>query len=302
MNDQNAGAPSTARPMQEPEPNFPPQRQDPPGLEEALDPQPRWRAERYRPADKLKDQAALITGGDSGIGRAVAYLYAREGADVAFTYLPSEQADAEVTQAAVEETGRRCLPLGGDLTDNGFCEKAVRDTVDTLGRLDILVHNAAWQNRKQVTELSEEELDRTLKSNVYAYIRLCRFAVPHMRPGSCILATGSVVGLQGSKRLVDYAATKGAVHTVTKALAQELQERGIRANCVAPGPVWTPLNVSDTGLTPEAVSQFGQGPGSSPMGRPAQPEEVAPAFVFLASQADASYINGVVLPIYGGPA
>lgn len=291
----------TAAPMKEPKPDFPPQRQQPPGLESKVDPSPRWRAERYRSAAKLEGQAALITGGDSGIGRAVAYLYAREGADVAITCLPTEQSDANLTRDAVKETGRKCLILCGDLVEQSFCEKVVEQTVSEFGRLDILVHNAAWQNRKSVTQISEEELDRTLKSNLYSYIRLVRSAVPHMKPGSCILATGSVVGLQGSSRLADYAATKGGIHAVTMSLAQELVDKGIRVNCIAPGPVWTPLNIADTGTTPEEISKFGKETGHSLMERPAQPEEISPAFVFLASQADSSYVNGVVLPIYGGP-
>ncbi len=299
---QKQAASSINEPMQQPEPPFPEQKQEQPGLDSEIDPQPRWRGERYKPAGKLEGLAALITGGDSGIGRAVAYFYAREGADVAITCLPSESTDASTIREAVEELGRKCLVLEGDLTELEFCDQAVERTVEEFGRLDILVHNAAWQNRKDVTGISEAELDRTLKSNVYSYIRLCRAAVPHMKPGSCILATGSIVGLSGSNRLVDYAATKGAVHAITMSLATELNDKGIRANCVAPGPVWTPLNIADTGTSPEEVSKFGDETGHSPMGRPAQPEEVAPAFVFLASEADSSFINGVVLPVYGGTA
>ena len=289
-------------PMAEPKPPFPKQRQQPPGLESKLDPEPRWRGERYRPAGKLENMCAVITGGDSGIGRAVAYFYAREGADVLITALPEEESDAATVREAVEELGRKCVVMTGDLTDPQFCEEIIEKAVDEFGRIDVLVHNAAWQNRKAVTELPEDELDRTLKTNVYAYLRLCRAAVPHMKPGSSIIATGSIVGLQGSERLTDYAATKGAIHAVTMSLAKELKDKQIRANCIAPGPVWTPLNPSDTGFTPEDVSKFGDETGHSPMGRPAQPEEIAPAFVFMASNADSSFVNGVVLPIYGGPA
>jgi NAD(P)-dependent dehydrogenase (short-subunit alcohol dehydrogenase family) len=291
----------TARPMREPEPKFPPQKQSPPGLEQDLDPQPRWRGERYRPAGKLEGQVAIVTGGDSGIGRSVAYHFAREGADVVITCLPVEEPDAEEIQEAIEEAGQRCLVLQGDLSELDFCNEIVERTLKEFGRLDILVHNAAWQNRKNVEELSEDELDRTMKVNVYAYLRLVRAAVPHMKPGASIIATGSIVGMRGSERLSDYAATKGAIHAITKSLAEELMEKQIRVNCVAPGPVWTPLNVADTGLKAKDVAEFGRSTGSSDMERPAQPEEIAPAFVFFASNADSSYLTGVVLPIIGGP-
>lgn len=297
----NSRAPATARPVQEPEPKFPPQRQQPPGLESELDPQPRWRAERYKPAGKLEGQVALVTGGDSGIGRAVAYLFAREGADVAITAMPEEEGDARETAAAIEETGRKSLVLQGDLREKSFCDEVVQKTIDTFGHLEILVHNAAWQNRKPVSELSEEELDTTLKVNVYAYLRLARAAAPHLKPGATIIATGSIVGLEGSANMSDYGATKGAIHSITKCLAEEFADRKIRVNCVAPGPVWTPLNPADTGLRPEDVATFGQ-KGEGLQSRPAQPEEISPAFVFLASQADSSYLTGVVIPITGAPA
>ncbi len=292
---------TNAQPVQEPKPPFPKQKQSPPGLEHKLDPAPRWRGARYRPADKLKGQVALITGGDSGIGRSVAYHFAREGADVAITHLPSERLDAEIVRAAIHEIGQKCLLLQGDLSDRAFCDAAVERTVKEFGQLNILVHNGAWQNRKEIDELSEDELDTTMKVNVYAYLRLARAAAPHMQPGSSILATGSIVGLQGSDSLADYGATKGAIHAITKSLAEELVEKQIRVNCVAPGPVWTPLNPSDTGLEAEEVAQFGKKVGGTPMQRPAQPEELAPAYVFLASNADSSFITGVVLPVTGGP-
>ncbi len=291
----------TSEQMQQPQPPFPEQKQSPPGLERGQDPAPRWRGSRYRPADKLNGQAALITGGDSGIGRSVAYHFAREGADVAITHLPVERPDAEQVRDAIGELGRRCVLLEGDLADRHFCDEVVDRTFDEFGRLDLLVHNAAWQNRKTIDALSEDELDTTLKVNAYAYLRLARAAAPLMKEGSSILATGSVVGLQGSDRLSDYGATKGAIHAITKSLAAELVEKGIRVNCVAPGPVWTPLNPSDTGLDANQVAQFGQEVGGTPMKRPAQPEELAPAYVFLASNADSSYITGVVLPVTGGP-
>ena len=296
---QHAPHTPTSAAMNEPKPPFPAQKLDPPGLESELDPAPRWRAERYQAAHKLKGQAAIVTGGDSGIGRAIAYLFAREGANIVITCLPEEQEDAVATRRAIEETGRECLVLIGDLTNAWFCDHVVEKAMQRFERLDVLVHNAAWQNRKPITELDEKELDRTLKTNVYAYLRLVRAAVPHMKPGSSILATGSVVGLRGSENMSDYGASKGGIHAITKSLAEELMDKQIRVNCIAPGPVWTPLNPADTGLKPSEVAEFGK--ESSPMGRPAQPEEISPAFVFLASNADSSYINGVVLPITGGP-
>ena len=282
----------------EPKPPFPQQKLDKPGIEAELDPRPKYKAPRYRPADKLKGKVALITGGDSGIGRAVAVLYAREGADVAITALPEEKRDSTETRKAIEKEGRRCLVLEGDLTEAEFCQQAIDQTVAELGQLDILVHNAAHQNhKKSLEDLSEEEFDRTFKTNVYAYYRLVKAALPHLNRGASIIATGSITGIQGSGELPDYSATKGAIHTFTKTLAQNLLERGIRVNCVAPGPVWTPLNAADEGQTPKDVAAFGQ---DVPLERPAQPEEIAPAYVFLASDADSSYITGIVLPALGG--
>lgn len=284
--------------MRQPKPPFPKQRQQPPGLEHELDPAPRWRAPRYRPAGKLEGQVAIVTGGDSGIGRSVAYLFAREGADVVITCLPEETEDARIIHDAIEDEGRRCLVITGDLTDREFCDGVIAETMNAFGQLNVLVHNAAWQNRRSITALDEDDLDRTMKTNVYAYLRLVHAAVPYMKAGSSIIATGSVVGLRGSERLSEYGGTKGAIHAITASLAEELLKRGIRVNCVAPGPVWTPLNPADTGLTPTEVANFGK--ESSSMERPAQPEEIAPAFVFLASNADSSYITGVILPVIGG--
>ena len=296
----NGGA-APGRPIREPKPPFAEQHQEAPGLESELEPQPRFEAPRYKAAGKLEGLAALITGGDSGIGRAVAVLYAREGADVAIVYLPEEQSDAEETKRHVEATKRRCLLLPGDLTDAAFCDEVVERTVETYGRLDLLVSNAAHQARKKsVTEVTDEEFERTFQTNVHAYFRLTRAALRHMRPGAAIIATTSVTGLLGSKELPDYSATKGAINAFTKTLAMELIERQIRVNAVAPGPVWTPLNPSDPGLDPKQVANFGAGPGKSPMGRPAQPEELAPAYVFLASNADSSYITGTILQVMGG--
>lgn len=279
---------------------FPRQHQAKPGIESELDPAPAWQGRYYSPADKLKGMRALVTGGDSGIGRSVAYLYAREGADVAITCLPAERRDADVVRGAIEDLGRRCVVIEGDLTELDACNRAVDTTLEELGGIDVLVHNAGWQNRKRVEELSEDDMDRTLKVNIYGYLRLCRRAVPHMRPGSSIIASGSIVGMAGSDELTDYAATKGAIHAITKSLAKELLDKGIRANVVAPGPVWTPLNVADKGMSPEDVAGFGSEAGASPMERPAQPEELAPAYVFLASNADSGYITGIVLPVTGG--
>jgi NAD(P)-dependent dehydrogenase (short-subunit alcohol dehydrogenase family) len=282
----------------EPKPRYPKQKLEKPGIEAEMELQPRWRAPKYKPAGKLEGKVALVTGGDSGIGRAVAYLYAREGADVAIVHLPEEQEDADETRRAIEEEGRRCLDLPGDLTDPKFCREVVERTVRELGHLDVLVSNAAWQNRKKsLDEISEEEWRRTFRTNVDAYFHLTQAAVQHMKPGSAILATSSETGLQGAKELPDYAATKGAINAFTKSLAQQLIPKGIRVNAVAPGPVWTPLNPADSGQSPDNVETFGE---EQPIGRAAQPEEIAPAYVFLASDADSSYITGIVLAEMGG--
>lgn len=284
--------------VDEPKPPFPPQHQRSPGLESRLAPRPRYEAEAYRPADKLKGKVALVTGGDSGIGRAVAVIFAREGADVAIAYLPEEQTDADETRAAIEREGRRCLMLSGDLTQSEFCANAVEFTVAEFGKLDILVSNAAHQNRKEnLADLTDEELALTFETNVYAYIRLARAALACMERGGVIIATSSETGILGSRKLPDYSATKGAINAFTKSLAQDVAEKGIRVNAVAPGPVWTPLNPSDAGMTPQKVAKFGT---DNPMGRPAQPEELAPAYVFLASNADSSYITGTVIQVMGG--
>jgi NAD(P)-dependent dehydrogenase (short-subunit alcohol dehydrogenase family) len=282
----------------EPKPPFPAKKLDKPGIEAELDPKPRYQAPRYKPAHKLEGKIALITGGDSGIGRAVAVLYAREGADVAITALPAEKQDAEDTKRAVEAEGHRCHVMYGDLTQLDFCNQAVDETVAELGQLDILVSNAAHQNRKQsIEEVTEEEFDRTLKTNVYAYFRLVKAALPHLQSGAAIIVTGSETGFEGPEMLPDYSATKGAIHTLTKVLAKQLAERGIRVNCIAPGPVWTPLNPADEGNPPDKVVKFGE---KTPLKRPAQPEELAPSYVFLASDADSSYITGEILAVMGG--
>lgn len=282
----------------EPKPPFPEQHQEGVGIESEISPRPRYQALNYKPAGKLEGKACLVTGADSGIGRAVAVLYAREGADVAITYLPEEQSDAEETRGAIEAEGRKCLLLPSDLTEADHCREVVERVVEEFGKIDVLVSNAAHQNRKpRLEEVSDEEFDTTFKTNIYAYFWLVKAALKHMRPGSAIIATSSETGIFGAKQLPDYSATKGAINAFTKALSMDLLKRGIRANVVAPGPVWTPLNPADAGLEAEDVAKFGS---SVPYGRPAQPEELAPSYVFLASDADSSYITGIVLPVMGG--
>lgn len=288
---------ATSNPLKEPKPPFPKQRQDAPGIESELRPAPRFEAASYKSAGKLLGQAALVTGGDSGIGRAVAVLFAREGADVANVYLPIEQGDAEVTREVVEADGRQCELIPGDLRESEFCDEAVDRTVEVFGRLDVLVSNAAQQRSKELAELGDEELVRTFETNIFAYLRLARAALRHMKPGASIIATSSETGIKGTRRMPDYSATKGAMNSFTKSLAIDLIERKIRVNAVAPGPVWTPLNPADEGSTAKEASEFG---ADSPMKRPAQPEELAPAYVFLASNADSSYITGAVLQVMGG--
>jgi NAD(P)-dependent dehydrogenase (short-subunit alcohol dehydrogenase family) len=282
--------------QQEPKSPMPAQHQSKPGSEAKIEPRPRYQAPRYRGAGKLQDKVALITGGDSGIGRAVAVLYAREGADVAIVYLPAEERDALETRRAVETEGHSCLLIAGDVRDAEFCREAVEQTVAEFGRLDILVNNAAFQqHQKSLEDVTEEQWERTFRTNIFGYFYMTKAALPHLQAGSAIVNTGSITGLEGSKELLDYSATKGAIHAFTKSLAQNLVERGVRVNCVAPGPVWTPLNPSDKG--PKEVAEFG---ADTPMQRPAQPEEIAPAFVFFASEADSSYVTGEVLTLLGG--
>jgi NAD(P)-dependent dehydrogenase (short-subunit alcohol dehydrogenase family) len=278
-----------------PVPPFPEQHQVKPGEERRLDPPPMYDAPFYKGSGKLEGKRALITGADSGIGRAVAVLFAREGADVAVCYL-TEEADAQATKAAVEAEGRRCLLISGDVADPAFAKAAVEQTVRELGGLDVLVNNAAFQEHvTDLEDLTEEHFDRTLKTNLYGYFHLAKAAVPHMKPGSAIVMTGSVTGIEGSKELLDYSMTKGGIHAFTRALSGHLIARGIRVNAVAPGPVWTPLNPADRQA--DGVAKFGS---QTPMKRPAQPEEIAPAYVFLASPQTSSYITGEILPIIGG--
>jgi NAD(P)-dependent dehydrogenase (short-subunit alcohol dehydrogenase family) len=265
-----------------------------PGIEADMELQPQFMAPAYRGSGKLDGMTALITGGDSGIGRAVAVLFAREGADVAVAYL-NEHDDAEKTKRCIEGEGARCILISGDVKNSKFCQKAVDKTVKAFGKLDILVNNAAFQTHADaITDLTDERILETLHTNIAGYMFMARAAVPHLREGSSIINTGSVTGLAGSSKLLDYSATKGAIHAFTKSLASNLIPKGIRVNAVAPGPVWTPLNPADS--PPERTREFGK---NSDVGRPAQPEELSPAYVFLASPACASYITGIVLPITG---
>lgn len=266
-----------------------------PGIEADLETAPMFEAPSYEGSNKLRDSVAIITGGDSGIGRAIAVLYAREGADIAIVYL-TEDEDAELTKRAVEVEGRRCILLSGDVADPEFCKAAVDETVKAFGRLDILVNNAAYQQQSDsIGNVTVEQLVLTLKTNLCGYFFMAQAAIPHMQHGSVILMTGSVTGIKGSKHLLDYSMTKGGIHAFTRSLAASLVDKGIRVNCVAPGPVWTPLNPADK--PPQDVKEFGC---KTTMRRAAQPEEIAPAFVFLASRVCSSYITGEILPIVGG--
>ena len=265
-----------------------------PGIEARMALPPRFEAPHYQGSGKLEGLSALITGGDSGIGRAVAVLFAREGADVAIAYL-NEHEDARRTCELVQAEGRRCIAISGDIKSARFCASAVNRTVKAFGKLNLLVNNAAFQEHASTLEdLSEERFDETFRTNIYGYFHMAKAALPHLHRGDAIINTGSVTGLRGSKQLLDYSATKGAIHAFTKALAHNLADKGIRVNAVAPGPVWTPLNPADK--MPEDIAEFG---ASTHLGRPAQPEEISPAYVFLAAPSCSSYITGMVLPITG---
>jgi NAD(P)-dependent dehydrogenase (short-subunit alcohol dehydrogenase family) len=282
--------------QERPTPPFPARKIPKPGLEKDLDPRPQYEGVDYRGSGKLEGKVALITGGDSGIGRAVAVFYAKEGADVAIVHLPEEQDDAEETLSVIRDLGRGAISIPGDVCDPEFCRKAVRTAVDTWGHLDILVNNAARQKHiKNIEDLDEKEFEQTFRTNIFGYFYMAKAAIPELPEGGAIINTGSITGLEGSPELLDYSATKGAIHAFTKSLAKNLVKRKIRVNCVAPGPVWTPLNPAENQA--EAIKHFGE---STPFGRPAQPEEVAPAFVFFASSLDSSYITGEVLTLLGG--
>lgn len=287
---------SAEKQRKKPKSPMPAQHQKRPGIEAKMSPQPEFLAPNYKGANKLNGQVALITGGDSGIGRAVTVLFAREGADSAIVFLPQEKVDAEETARRVEAEGRACLLIPGDVSKSKFCQSAVEKTVKKFGKLDILVNNAAYQqHQKSLADVSDEQFEKTFKTNIFGYFYMAKAAIRHLPKGGAIINTGSITGLEGSKELLDYSATKGAIHAFTKSLAQQLVEKEIRVNCVAPGPIWTPLNVADK--TAKEAAKHG---ADTPMKRPGQPEEVAPAFVFFASNADSSYITGEILTLLGG--
>jgi NAD(P)-dependent dehydrogenase (short-subunit alcohol dehydrogenase family) len=275
--------------------SFPEQHQDKqPGLEDKMQPEPQYSNSSYKGSGKLKGKVALITGGDSGIGKAAAILFAREGADVAIVYL-DEHEDAEETKALIEEEGTRCLLIAGDVGDRAFCQDAVQQVVDEWGKLDILVNNAAVQYpQESVKDITEEQLEKTFRTNIFSMFFLTQAALPHLKKGSTIINTGSIVAFRGHAILLDYAATNGAIIAYTRSLAQNLADRGIRVNAVAPGPIWTPLIPAS--FSEEKVASFGQ---DTALGRAGQPEEVAPAFVWLASE-ESSYIIGQTIHVNGG--
>jgi NAD(P)-dependent dehydrogenase (short-subunit alcohol dehydrogenase family) len=278
-----------------PQPPFPEQEQEPPGLESEMEPRPDYGEESYRGTGKLADKVALVTGGDSGIGRAVALAFAREGADVLVSYL-NEESDAAETVRVVEESGRRGIAVAGDIGDERHCRELVEQTVRELGGLDVLVNNAAWQMAHDggLEEIPSDEIEFVFRSNILSMFWLCKAAIPHLRPGSTIINTTSVQAYQPSPELIHYATTKGAIVTFTKALAQGLVERGIRVNAVAPGPVWTPL--IPMSMPNEQIEQFG---ADTPMGRTAQPAELAPCYVFLACD-ESRFVSGEILAATGG--
>ncbi len=274
---------------------IPPQQQDhQPGVEAVMTPRPQIEGKNYRPAGKLQGRVALVTGGDSGIGAAAAIHFAKEGADVAITYL-EEQQDAEHVRQLIEQQGRQCLAISGDIGDESFCRLLVRDTLARFGKLDILVNNAAEQHSAaSIEDLPDGQFERTFRTNIFAYFYLTRAAMPHLKEGACIINTTSVTAYRGSSHLLDYSSSKGAIVTFTRSLSQQLASRGIRVNGVAPGPVWTPLIPSSSSA--QGIPQFGK---DVPLGRPGQPEEIAPCYVFLACE-DSSYMTGQVLHPNGG--
>jgi NAD(P)-dependent dehydrogenase (short-subunit alcohol dehydrogenase family) len=290
----------TEKPMQAgarkyPVPPFPLKKLRKPGKEADLTLKPMYDAPFYVGSGKLLNKVAVVTGGDSGIGRAVAVLFAREGADIAIVYL-SEHKDARETETMVKREGRKCILLPGDVSSKEFCTYAIKQTLSEYGKIDILVNNAAFQlHVPDLGNLSDEHFDVTVKTNLYGYFIMTQAALPHLKAGSCIVNTGSVTGLMGNESIPDYSMTKGGIHAWTRSLGTKLIQKGIRVNAVAPGPVWTPLNPADK--KPKDISKFG---ADTPMKRPAQPEEIAPAYVFLASPQCSSYITGEIIPIIGG--
>jgi NAD(P)-dependent dehydrogenase (short-subunit alcohol dehydrogenase family) len=278
-----------------PKPPLPEQPQPHPGIEERMQQAPDYGEQSYKGLGRLKDRVALVTGGDSGIGRAVCLAFAREGADMAFAYL-NEYEDAEKTRRLLEDEGRQVLAMAGDLALEAHCRKLIEDTVKRFGRIDVLVNNAAYQGKEveKFEEYDVERIERTFRVNIMAMFHLVRLALPHMKAGSTIINVASIQAYQPSPSILDYASTKGAIVTFTKGLAQSLIERGIRVNCVAPGPVWTPLIPQS--FSGEHLKKFGE---SNPTGRPAQPAELAPSFVFLASD-ESRYVNGEILGVTGG--
>ena len=273
----------------------PPQHQSHnPGIESEMSPRPQYAAPFYKGSGKLQDKVAIVTGSDSGIGRAVATLYAREGADVVICYL-DEQNDAEETKRIVEQEGRRAITIAGDLGNESLCQKVVQKTIEVFGKLDILVNNAAEQHTQaSIEDITAEQLEKTFRTNIFSMFYMVKAALPHLKEGASIINTTSVTAYAGSPQLLDYSSTKGAIVAFTRSLSQSLLEKGIRVNAVAPGPIWTPFIPS--AMPPDKVAKFGQ---DTPMKRAGQPEELAPSYVFLASQ-DASYIAGQVIHPNGG--
>jgi NAD(P)-dependent dehydrogenase (short-subunit alcohol dehydrogenase family) len=289
------GSATQSPPQQFEKPPFPQQGQNPPGLESEMTPAPDYGVKLYKGTGRLTGKAAIVTGGDSGIGRAVALAFAREGADVLIAFLPEEERDAQEALQAVQDAGRKGISVPGDIQNEQHCRELVERAVSEFGHLDILVNNAAFQmTHNGIEDLPSEEFERTFRTNVFAMFYLCKAALEHIREGGSIINLASVEAYKPEPTLLAYAATKGAIVTFTKGLAQVAIKQGVRVNAVAPGPVWTPLIPST--MPTEQVEQFGQ---QSPMGRPAQPAELAPAFVFLASP-EASYVVGEVLGVHGG--